>query len=68
MISVTRVEPLEGHWLRLNFSDGSVKDTGFFYHCGAFGPAAARACLPPLEEPRYGYLYYQPWWRNRCNR
>lgn len=26
MISVTHVEPLEGHWLRLSFSDGSVKD------------------------------------------
>lgn len=26
MISITRVEPLEGHWLRLSFSDGSVKD------------------------------------------
>jgi hypothetical protein len=26
MISVTRVEPLEGHWLRVSFSDGSVKE------------------------------------------
>jgi hypothetical protein len=26
MISVTHVEPLEGHWLRLSVSDGSVKD------------------------------------------
>ena len=26
MISVTDVEPREGYWLRLTFSDGSVKD------------------------------------------
>lgn len=26
MISITDVEPLEGYWLRLSFSDGSVKD------------------------------------------
>jgi hypothetical protein len=26
LISVTNVEPREGYWLRLTFSDGSVKD------------------------------------------
>jgi hypothetical protein len=26
MISITDVEPIEGYWLRLSFSDGSVKD------------------------------------------
>jgi hypothetical protein len=25
-IKVSNVEPLEGHWLRLSFSDGAVKD------------------------------------------
>jgi hypothetical protein len=26
LIKITDVEPLEGHWLRLRFSDGAVKD------------------------------------------
>jgi hypothetical protein len=26
LIKITRVQPLQGHWLRLWFSDGAVKD------------------------------------------
>jgi len=28
MIYITHVEPLTGHWLRLTFSDGAVKEVG----------------------------------------
>lgn len=26
LIKITRVEPLKGHWLRVGFADGAVKD------------------------------------------
>lgn len=39
LIKITSVEPLEGHWLRLWFSDGAVKDvdlTELFARGGVF--------------------------------
>ena len=41
LISVTDVEPREGYWLRLTFSDGSVKDVdlgGVLARGGVFAP------------------------------
>jgi Protein of unknown function (DUF2442) len=28
IIHITHVEPLDGHWLRLTFSDGAIKEVG----------------------------------------
>jgi hypothetical protein len=39
LMKVRRVEPLDGHWIRLSFSDGAVKDVnvgGFLEAGGVF--------------------------------
>jgi hypothetical protein len=51
LIKVTDVQPLEGHWLRLSFSDGAVKDVdvrGLLEAGGVFGPI--RDSRPLFEQ------------------
>jgi hypothetical protein len=41
LLKITAVEPREGHWLRLSFSDGAVKDvdvSGILERGGVFAP------------------------------
>jgi hypothetical protein len=41
LIKIRTVEPLEGHWLRVAFSDGAVKDVdvgGLLANGGVFAP------------------------------
>jgi hypothetical protein len=41
LIKVRNVEPLDGHWIRLSFSDGAVKDVyvgGLLAAGGVFAP------------------------------
>jgi hypothetical protein len=41
LIKIWNVEPLDGHWIRLTFSDGAVKDVdvgGLFEAGGVFAP------------------------------
>jgi hypothetical protein len=41
LTKITGVEPLEGHWLRVSFSDGAVKDVdvgGLLEAGGVFAP------------------------------